>query len=87
MLNSQAFAQAVAIVTGAVFVICRLLSAITPQFIFTVGQSWFHTINLGSVAASSGMTVSAFILGLASSVVVSWLMAYAVAELYNRFTK
>lgn len=87
MLNSKAFAQAVAVVTGIVFVVCRLLTALVPQFVFTIGQSWFHTINLSSVVAGTSMTFSMFIVGLVSSVVLSWLVGYGVAELYNRWEK
>jgi len=58
-----------------------------PQFVFTVGQSWFHTINLGSVVAGSSMTIGMFLVGLVSSVVFSWLVGYGVAELYNKFSK
>ena len=33
------------------------------------------------------MPTGTFILGLATSVVFSWVAAYAVAELYNRWEK
>ena len=72
---------------GAVYVICRLLAVAAPNLLFSVGQSWFHTVNLESVRAACPMPTGTFILGLATSVVFSWVAAYAVAELYNRWEK
>ena len=87
MLKPQPFAHAVASVTGAAYVLCRVLAAVAPQFLFTIGQSWLHTINLEAVRATQSMSLSAFVLGLVSSVVLSWIAAYAVATLYNRWAK
>jgi len=56
-----------------------------PRFLFDVGQSWFHTLNLDPVRATGSTSAGMFILGLASSVIVSWIGAYATAELYRRW--
>ena len=87
MINTKALANSVATVVGVGYVLCRLIASIAPNFLFTIGQSWFHTINLGSVPATTGMSLGMFVLGLVSSVAVAWAAAYAVAELYNRWEK
>lgn len=87
MINSQVLANAVAVVTGAVYIVCRVLAAVAPNLVFAVGQSWFHTINLSSMRAAAPMALGVFLLGLVSSVAVVWLVAYATAELYNRWAK
>lgn len=87
MLKSQPFANAVAIVVGVAYVLCRIVAALAPQFLFRIAQSWFHAINLDSSLATGSMSLGMFLLGLISSVALSWVAAYAVAELYNRWAK
>lgn len=87
MLKSQPFATAIATVVGVAYVLCRIVAALAPQFLFRVAQSWFHTVNLDSSLARGSMSFSMFLFGLISSVVLSWVAAYAVAELYNRWAK
>lgn len=85
MVKAKILANAVAVVTGVVFGLCRLLAAVAPNLLFNIGQSWWHTLNLSSLKATSSMTLGLFLVGLISSVVFAWLITYAVAELYNRW--
>lgn len=87
MINEKTLARSVATVIGAGYIICRLLAGIAPQFLFNIGQSWFHTINLSSIQATTSMSLSMFLFGLVSSIVVAWVSAYAIALLYNRWEK
>lgn len=87
MIQSTILANSVATVTGAGYVLCRLVATFAPNLLFTIGQSWFHTINLESVRATRSMPMGMFILGLVTSVILSWVAAYAVAELYNKWEK
>ena len=87
MINTKVLANSVATVVGVGYVLCRLIAAVAPSFLFTIGQSWFHTINLGSTPVATSMSLGMFVLGLVSSVIVAWAAAYAVAELYNRWEK
>ncbi len=87
MVRSTVLANAVATVVGAGYVLCRLIAAVVPQFLFDVGQSWVHTLNLESVRATRSMSVGMFVLGLVTSVIVSWVGAYATADLYARWAK
>lgn len=85
MIKSNILAHAAATVAGAGYIICRLISAVAPNVLFSIGQSWFHTVNLESVRVTSSMPTGMFILGLVSSIAVTWIAAYAIAELYNRW--
>lgn len=76
-------ANALAAVVGAGYILCRLVAAIAPDFLFNVGQSWLHTVNLAPLRAPGPMSTGMFVLGLVTSVVVSWVAAYATAELYK----
>lgn len=87
MIKTTVLANASATVIGAGYIICRLISAVAPNFLFSIGQSWFHTVNLELVRTTGSMSMGAFIFGLISSIVVAWVTAYAIAELYNRWAK
>ncbi len=87
MVRSTVLANAVATVVGVGYVLCRLMAAVVPQFLFDVGQSWFHTLNLEPVRATRSMSMGMFVLGLVTSVIVSWIGAYATADLYARWAK
>ena len=87
MIKTKILANAVAAVTGVVFILCRLLAAVAPNLLFNVGQSWFHTLNLSSVRATGSMPLGLFLIGLISSVAFAWVVTYAGAELYNRWEK
>ena len=87
MVNSMASANALATVVGVGYILCRLIAAVAPGFLFNVGQSWFHTVNLEPLRTSGSMSAGMFFLGLVSSVVVSWVAAFATAELYRRWAE
>ena len=83
MIKPIVLANALATVFGAGYVLCRLLAAVAPDLLFSVGQSWLHTVNLAPLRATGPMSAQVFALGLVTSVVVSWVAAYATAELYK----
>jgi hypothetical protein len=60
--DPMAAANAAGVTTAGIFVACRLLVGILPDFMFTVGQSWFHGIQLTQMGTWN-LTMSAFILG------------------------
>ena len=87
MVNSRAAAHAVATVVGVGYILCRLVAAVAPGFLFNVGQSWFHTVNLEPLRTTGSMSTGMFSLGLVTSVVASWVAAFAAAELYRRWAE
>jgi len=83
MRNAIAFANAFALVIGAVFVLCRVFAGLAPGLFAAVGQSWFH----GLVIAPQpwpAMDAASFVLGLVTLVLAGWLFAYAWALAYER---
>lgn len=87
MLNSNAFANASAVVVATLFVICRIFVLIMPDFVFKIGQSWFHTINLESGQVSGSSSFGMFMLGLISVAVLTWVTTFAVISLYNKMVE
>jgi uncharacterized protein DUF5676 len=87
MIKPVALANALAVVVGAGYVLCRLIAAVAPQVLFNVGQSWLHTVNLEPLRTSGSMSARMFGLGLVTSMVVAWVLAYATAELYELWAR
>ncbi len=85
MVNPIVLGNALATVVGAGYILCRLFAAIAPELLFNVGQSWLHTVNLAPLRAAGSMSAGMFVLGLVTSAAVSWVAAYATAELYRRW--
>ena len=44
--NPMATANALAVMTVIIFVVCRILVGFFPDLFFTIAQSWFHGITL-----------------------------------------
>lgn len=87
MVNSKVLANSVSVVGGATFVICRILAAVAPNFLFSVGQSWLHSIVLAPDRMTAPVRMGGFVLGLVTFVIFAWVFTYATAELYNRWNK
>lgn len=87
MIKSVPFANAATVVVLVLYIVCRVLSLAAPDFLFGIGQSWFHTFSLESVRATVPMDLGIFIFGAVTLVVVTWITAYATIELYNRWAK
>jgi len=69
------------------YVACRVLTLVAPDFIFNVGQSWFHTINIDALKTATPLDVGTFIFGAVTLGVLTWVTTYAAASLYNNWSK
>ena len=87
MIKSVPFANAAAIVMLGLYFACRILASVAPDFLFSVGQSWFHTFNLESGQAVVPLEMGSLLFGAVSLAVVTWVTAYAFSEIYNRLAK
>mgnify|MGYP001580978729 CR=1 FL=1 len=87
MIKSIPFANAALVVGLGLYVVCRVLSLIVPDFLFSIGQSWFHTFSVESMRATVSFDIGMFIFGGASLAVVTWITVYAFVEIYNRLAK
>lgn len=87
MLNAKAFANASTIVTVVLYVVCRIVSLVAPDFLFSIARSWFHTFSLDSSKGVTQMDIGTFVFGGVSLAVLVWITAYATIYLYNRWVK
>ena len=87
MLKPIAFANAVAAVSLVLYVVCRVISLIAPDFLFAIGSSWLHTFSIDSMRATVSLDLGTFVLGAVSLGVLAWVTAFGVAYLYNQWAK
>lgn len=77
-------ANAAGATTAVIYIACRLLVGLFPDWMFAMGQSWFHGIELQKLGTWN-LTTSNFITGLVSASVFAWLTGYLFAWFYNMF--
>lgn len=87
MLNAKAFASAAASVMAVWVIACTVLALIAPGLLFTIAQSWTHTMNLEALKASFNPDIGVWLLGFVSAVGLTWLTTYATISLYNKWIK
>ena len=87
MLNAKAFANATAVVMAGFYIGCVVLSYISSDLLFTLAQSWIHTLNLEAARTTFMPDLGSMLFGLITAVGLTWLTTYAVIWLYNRFAK
>ena len=81
-----ATANAAAITTAIIYIFCRLAFAIAPDISLSVGKTWFHGIDIGKIAASTG-TLDSFFLGFITIIIFAWIVGYTFAFIFNLFAK
>lgn len=87
MLKPVAFANAFTIVGLGLYIGCRILSLIIPDLLFTLGQSWFHTLKVEAVKGGIPMDPGAFLIGGIIFGVLVWITFYTAAYLYNKLSR
>lgn len=87
MLKPIAFANAFTLVGLAVYVVCRALSLVASDLLFSIGTSWFHTLNIDALRATSPFDIGVFLFGAVTFGIFVWIVAYAGAALYNTLAK
>lgn len=87
MLKEVAFANAFTLVSLGVYVVCRVLSLVAPDLLFSVGKSWFHTFSLESMKAVAPFDLGTFIFGAVTLSVLVWATTYVGAFLYNKWAE
>lgn len=87
MLNAKAFANASTVVALVLYVVCRVVSLIAPDFLFSIAKSWFHTFNMDTLKGTTPLEAGTFLFGGVSLAVLTWVTAYATIALYNRWAK
>jgi len=84
-LNEMAWANALAVMMGAVYIFCAVAVAIFPGISRVVATSWFHGMDLGAVW--TGAPRGNFFLGLVTAMGLTWLAGWVFALTYNKLAR
>lgn len=82
--DRMAAANATATMVAGLYVVCRFLVWLVPDWMFAMGQSWFHGIELTRMETVD-LTLNGFLFGLVSSTIVAWMIGWCFAHCYNYF--
>lgn len=82
-INKKGFALATAIVIGGIYIICAIFVALWPDFSMKLLGWLIHLVNIGDVV----LTFGNFLVGLIQAVVYTYIGAWLVAWLHNKFCK
>ena len=87
MHNPVRLANAATIVSLGLYVVCRVVSLVAPEFLFNIAQSWFHTFSTELTRVPAPFDIGTFIFGGVTLAVVVWATFYAFASIYNNLAK
>lgn len=87
MLNAKVFANAAATVMAIWVVGCALFAYVAPDLLFTIAQSWTHSMNLEALKTTFTPNAGSLILGFVSAVGLTWIIIYITIVLYNKWVK
>lgn len=80
------FANALAIVSAAVSLVCAILVWTARDFVFGLASGWIHGTDLAALPAATP-TLSGVLVGLVTLTVAAWAVGYLFAWTYNRLAK
>ena len=86
-LNATKLANAAAITTLILYVVCTLFVAVAPQFSMTILVGAMHLPSVADALGEVEVTLGGFLLGLIPLVIYTYVGAYLLAILYNRSVK
>nr|MBI4156608.1 hypothetical protein [Candidatus Woesearchaeota archaeon] len=85
-LNVNATGLALSITSGIVYIICAIISWISPRTLIGFANYLEHSIDLTSVAIKS-LNLGNVIIGLIIILIISYLVGVIFALLYNKLIK
>jgi len=86
MLKPIPFANAMAVVWIAAYIICVAFAVLLPNVYLGLAGSWIHAINL-AMSNKPVFSLPSFAFGLITFSMFMWVISFAFAKLYNIFSK
>jgi len=86
-INAGGFAKAAAGIMGLVYAICAIFVALWPDFALQLLGWLTHLVNVDKFAGDVAITLGGFLAGLAQVIIYSYIVAWLVAWLHNKFCK
>ncbi len=88
MIKPRILANAVTTVWMIAYTLCALFVVLLPDLSFSITQTWFHFLNVGSVhAAATQISFGSVIIGVLALGATIWILTYCSAALYNKWAK
>lgn len=88
MIKPTVLANAVTTVWMVAYILCALIVVLFPDLSFSITQTWFHFINVGSVhAIATSISIGSIIIGVLTLGATVWILTYCSAALYNKWVK
>ncbi|MFH2014056.1 MAG: DUF5676 family membrane protein [Patescibacteria group bacterium] len=86
-IDKKGFALATAIIMSAIYVICTIFVALWPDFSLKLFGWLVHLVNVEKFAGDVAITFGGFLGGLAQSFLYTYIGAWLMAWLHNKFCK
>jgi hypothetical protein len=86
MLNKIAFANSLAVLTAALYVLFAILELVAPRVFQVLFDAQFFGANVTSLFPKVQPSTASLVT-LVLMIGMSWVVGYAWASLYNRFAK
>ena len=86
MLNPRAFANSLAVLTAALYVLFAVLALVAPRVFQILFDAQFFGANVASLLPKVRPSLASLVT-LVLMIGMSWVVGYAWAWLYNRFAK
>jgi hypothetical protein len=86
MLNKVAFANSLAVLTAALYVLFAVLALVAPRVFQILFDAQFFGANVASLFPKVQPSAASLVT-LVLMISMSWVVGYAWAWLYNRFAK
>lgn len=86
MLNRLAFANSLAVLTAALYVLFAILALVAPRVFQILFDAQFFGANVASLFPKFRPSLASLVT-LVLMIGMSWVLGYAWAWLYNRFAK
>lgn len=87
MTKPVALANSVTIVWVIAYVLCAIIAFIAPNMYFGVLGTWGHSLNIDMIKSTTPMSLQSTFIGTVTFGIYIWIVTFAIAKLYNRFTK
>lgn len=86
-INEKVAALSLAIVAGAYYLLCVLLSYIAPDLYKNIAVSWAHGADLSQIWQGSPTELSTVVWGFITFTIAAWVTGYFFAFIYNYLLK
>ncbi len=88
MIKPIILANAVTTVLMIAYVLCALFVVLLPDLSFSITQTWFHFLNVGSVhGVATSINIGSVVIGVITLGATVWILTYRSASLYNKWVK